>query len=59
MLAGIEAAGPSALAPIATIHSQVSGALHPVTSIRVGNVPDSQRGRKSALTEAYAIHSMP
>lgn len=59
MLEQLVSNAPSALNADLIVHSITGGGSFPVTSIRVGDVPDSQRGRKSALLEAYAITAFP
>lgn len=54
MLAGIEAASPGPWDAVLAVYSSTRGAGTAITQIRVGNVLDSQRGRKDALVEAYA-----
>jgi len=44
---------------VPVIASQVTGTNYPITSIRIGNVLDSQRRRKNALVETYLQHVTP
>lgn len=59
MLGAMQDAAPVSLGVIPTVFSKVSGGVHPVTQVRVGDVPDSQRGRKDALSDVYAIRAYP
>lgn len=59
MLSAIEDAAPATWNAVLAVHSQKDGARHPITQIKVGDVPDSQRGRKDALSEARAIVVYP
>lgn len=59
MLSAIENAGPAAFDPFLAVYSQRLGSRQPVTQIKVGDVPDSQRGRKNALAEQRAIVNYP
>lgn len=45
--------------PIASVVSGISGAWAPITTVRVGNVLDTQRSRRSALVEAYSTADVP
>jgi len=59
MLSAIQDAAPATWDCVLGVWSKVRQAGVAVTSIRVGNVPDSQRGRKDALIEAYGSAPYP
>jgi hypothetical protein len=59
MLAAMEAACPAGWDAVLAVYSGTRGAGTAVASIRVGNVLDSQRGRKDALVEAYSSTPYP
>lgn len=54
IISAIEDAAPGGLGVRFGVHSRKLALVTPVTSIRVGNVPDTQRRRRDALTEAFA-----
>lgn len=58
MLLGIENAAPASIGAVLAVYSKVKGLATPVTSLRLGDVMDSQRRRKDALKEAYAAQPM-
>lgn len=45
--------------PIACVVSGVNGAFSPITNVRVGDVLDTQRSRRNALTESYSTAAVP
>lgn len=59
MLSDIQDAAPATWNCVLGVWSKTRQSGTAVTSIRVGNVPDSQRGRKDALVEAYGSAPYP
>lgn len=59
LLAGLEAAAPASPSLVLGVYSTTRGSGTAVSQLRVGDIPDSQRGRKSALVEAYSIAAFP
>jgi len=54
MIGAISTAAPVGAAPDLAVHSSIgAGLVTPVTSLRLGRVPDSQRRRRDALGEEY------
>lgn len=45
--------------PIAAVVSGVNGAWEPISTVRVGDVVDTQRRRRSALSEIYSSAAVP
>ena len=59
LLTTIESLAPASANARAIVRSRTTHASWEVTSVRVGDVPDSLRGRKNALNEARTIAPMP
>lgn len=59
MLAALAAAGPDLYDPEPAVYSRVSGNPAVVDNVRVGDLVDSQRGRKDAFSDNYSIALMP
>ena len=59
LLTTIESLAPGAANARAIVRSRSTHASWPVMSVRVGDVPDSLRGRKNALNESRVIAQMP
>lgn len=59
MLEGISTRWPATGAPVPVVVSKVGGVVTPVTSIQVGDVPDTQRRRRDALVETYSTSAYP
>lgn len=55
MLVGLQASAPSTPALVLGVYSKTRGSGTAVTQLRVGDIPDSWRGRRDAVQEAYAL----
>lgn len=59
LLGAIADAAPGASALVPVVVSRAGGFLTPVSSVAVGNVPDTQRRRRDSLPELYVTSPYP
>lgn len=59
LLASIAEGSPESTLTLPAVVSEAASAVTAVTSIRLGNVPDTQRRRRDALVETYYVAAIP